>query len=94
MKALIAGLTIAGLLAGTSTAFAAAGGKGKKNERDPAQLFKKLDANGDGQLTFEEFKGQREEERARKTFARMDADKNGVLKVDEFKLPERKRKNT
>jgi Ca2+-binding EF-hand superfamily protein len=91
-------LTLVAFLASSSFAFAGPAGKGEKKgekkDRDPAQLFKKLDANSDGQLTFEEFKGKREEERAKKAFARMDANSDGVLKADEFKLPERKKKTT
>jgi len=97
MKALITGLTLAALLASCSLAFAGPEGKGEKKgdkkDRDPAQVFKKLDANSDGQLSFDEFKGKREEARARKAFDRMDANKDGVLKSDEFKLPERKKKD-
>ncbi len=93
MKALITAFTVAALLTCVSSTFAGPGGKGEKKERDPAQVFKRLDANSDGQLTFDEFKGDRPEERARKAFARMDANSDGVLKVDEFKLPERKKKD-
>lgn len=93
MKSLIVGFTLAALLASASSTLAGPGNKqGEKKPRDPAQMFKKLDVNSDGQLSFEEFKGKREEARARKAFARMDADKDGALKADEFKLPERKKK--
>jgi Ca2+-binding EF-hand superfamily protein len=91
------GLILAAVLASTASVFAGPNGKGEKKnkkDRDPAQAFKKLDANSDGQLSFEEFKGKRPEERARKAFARLDGDKDGVLKMDEFKLPERKKTKT
>jgi Ca2+-binding EF-hand superfamily protein len=97
MKAFVTGLTLAAILASSASVFAAADDKGEKKgekkDRDPAQVFKKLDANSDGQLSFDEFKGKREEARARKAFDRMDANKDGVLKSDEFKLPERKKKD-
>jgi Ca2+-binding EF-hand superfamily protein len=97
MKTLITGVTLAALLASSSIAFAGPAGKGakkgEKKDRDPVEVFKKLDANSDSQLTFDEFKGKREEARARKAFDRMDANKDGVLKSDEFKLPERKKKD-
>jgi len=94
MKTLIGAFTIAAMLTCvTSTMAGPAAATGDKKPRDPAQVFKKLDANSDGQLTFDEFKGKRPEDRARKAFARMDANSDGVLKADEFKLPERKKKD-
>jgi hypothetical protein len=93
MKTLITGLTFAALLACTTSTFAGPGAKGERKPRDPDQIFKKLDANSDGKLTFEEFKGQRPEERAKKAFARMDANNDSAISREEFKLPERKKKN-
>lgn len=61
--------------------------------RDLDAAFKRLDADADGKLTFDEFKGKREEEKARKAFDRKDADKDGSLTLEEFKtMP--KKKNT
>lgn len=93
MKSLIIALTMSAILTSVTATFAGPGAKGDKKPRDAAQAFKHLDANGDGQLTFDEFKGKRPEERARKAFARMDANSDGVVKTDEFKLPERKKKS-
>lgn len=92
MTRLIAALSLTAALACSASAFAGPAGKDEKKPRDPDQIFKRLDANGDGKLSFEEFKGQRPEERAKKAFARMDANKDDAISREEFKLPERKKK--
>jgi Ca2+-binding EF-hand superfamily protein len=93
MKTFVTAFTVATMLTCVASTIAGPTAKGDKKPRDPAQMFKRLDANSDGQLSFDEFKGNRPEDRARKAFARMDANSDGVLKADEFKLPERKKKN-
>ena len=92
MNKLVIAVMATTVLACVTSSFAGPGGTGDRKPLDPAQVFKRLDANADGQLTFDEFKGNRPEDRARKAFARMDANSDGVLKADEFKLPERKKK--
>lgn len=71
-------------------------GKGKK---DPDALFKKIDANGDGQITKEEMKKFREQRAASKgktakkgkgkgkggMFKKLDTNNDGVLTPDEFR---------
>lgn len=75
-------------------------GKGKKGFGDPEAMFKKLDANGDGKLTKEEFAKFRDnlpekiKEKAKakgaggfgdKLFDLMDENKDGTVSLDEFK---------
>jgi hypothetical protein len=71
----------------------APGGKGPG--RDPARLFKRIDANGDGKVSKEEFKAFFEKfgkgrlkdnpELLDKLFDRLDANGDGSLSPDEFK---------
>ena len=60
---------------------------GKK--RDPEAVFKKIDTDGNGSLSLDEFKaspmGRKNEERATKMFGKMDADSDGSVTLDEFK---------
>src|SRR6266404_3172707 len=72
------------------------GGKGKgKGGNTVEAAFKKMDANGDGKITLEEFKKAVESrpqgklkdnpEMAAKVFERMDANGDGFVTLDEFK---------
>lgn len=59
-----------------------------KGQPDPAKAFARKDADGDGQLTLDEFKtGLKDKalENADKRFKKLDADGNGKISMDEFK---------
>ena len=59
-----------------------------KKKPDPAKMFEKKDANGDGSLTLDELKkGMKEKqlEFAEKRFKRLDADGDGKVTLDELK---------
>lgn len=58
-----------------------------KAKPDPAKVFARKDADGDGSLTVEEFKkGLKEKalERADKRFGKLDTDGDGKLSLAEF----------
>jgi Ca2+-binding EF-hand superfamily protein len=58
----------------------------RQAKRDPAALFKKLNANSDSKLSKEEFKsGNLGGEKAEQLFDRLDADKDGAVSAEEFK---------
>ena len=74
-----------------STSFVVAEEKPKKPV-DFEKVFKRLDKDSDGKLTFEEFKGKRDEEKAKKAFARLDKNKDESLSLEEFKTRGKKKK--
>ncbi len=77
--ALTASVAIAALLA-TSLATSAGAREGEHGMRhDPAALFEKADADGDGKVTKEEFAALRGDR-----FGDMDADGDGVVSKDEL----------
>ena len=58
-----------------------------KKKPDPAKIFAKKDANGDGSLTLEELKsGMKGKalENAEKRFEKMDKDGDGKVSLEEF----------
>ncbi len=62
--------------------------EGKKKGGDPEASFKKKDKDGDGLLTFEEFKGKASEEKAKgleKRFKSLDKNADGKLSLEEYK---------
>ncbi len=79
---------VATLLLPLSGAFAEDGAAAAKPKKDPAAAFAKLDANGDGKVSLEEFKAnkrfQKDPAKAEKVFARKDTDKDGSLTQEEF----------
>ncbi len=62
--------------------------KGEKPKRDPAEMFKKLDTNGDGKISLDEFKagplGQKDPAKAEEIFKKKDKDGDGFLSLEEF----------
>ena len=58
---------------------------------DPEKMFKGLDANKDGVVSFEEFKNKKRKneipaDRLEKMYARMDADSDGSVTMKEFRM--------
>jgi hypothetical protein len=62
--------------------------KGEKPKRDPAEAFKKLDTNGDGKISLDEFKagplGKKDPAKAEEIFKKKDKDGDGSLSLEEF----------
>ncbi len=59
-----------------------------KPKADPAEMFKKLDTNGDGKLTLEEWmaskRAQKDPDKAKETFQKKDKGNKGYLTLEEF----------
>ncbi len=94
LAALALGTTLA-TAADEKPAAPAAGGDAKpaagadaKPKRDPAEVFKKLDTNGDGKVSLEEFKagpaGKKDPAKAEEIFKKKDKDGDGFLTLEEF----------
>jgi hypothetical protein len=64
-------------------------GKDGKGRPNPEAIFKKLDADGSGSVSLEEFKagprGKENPEKAGEFFKKIDKDSNGELSFEEFK---------
>ena len=99
MTQLLCALSVAGLLASAPHAAAKPKSKGDRVE----MLFKKLDADGDGKLSKEEFAkitelhkkadGKAKGKHVHKLFEKLDADGDGKISLDEFKKMKELRKN-
>jgi Ca2+-binding EF-hand superfamily protein len=62
-------------------------------KKDPEEVFKKLDKDGDGKLTLAEFVGKKEGDKltaAEAQFKAKDKDSDGFLTLDEFKAKVKK----
>lgn len=74
--------------AGDAKPAAPAAGDAAKPKRDPAEVFKKLDTNGDGKVSLEEFKagpaGKKDPAKAEEIFKKKDKDNDGFLTLEEF----------
>lgn len=85
---------VAALAAGLCLPFAI--GAQEKKPQDPEAVFKRLDRNGDGKLSKEEFVGNLEGEKKSKKenrFAQLDKNNDGFLSLEEFKAGMTKKKN-
>ncbi len=70
-------------------------GAEEKKKPEPEEVFKKRDKDGDGFLTFDEFKGKLDGEKleaAKKQFEAKDSNKDMKLSLDEFKAKVKKEK--
>ena len=91
--------SILALIALAATVHAAEGDKkpeaGKK-KADPEAMFKKIDSNGDGSISKEEFMagpGKKDAAKGEKAFAGKDKDKDGKLSKEEFTAAPKKKKD-
>ena len=64
-------------------------GGGRGNRHNPEEVFKKLDANADGNVSLDEFKAgpraPKEADKAQEIFSKIDKDGNGSINLEEFK---------
>ncbi|QDU64278.1 EF hand [Planctomycetes bacterium Pan216] len=94
MKKLVCLTTTAAMML-ASAGFAIAADKEKK-KIDPEARFQKMDKNGDGKVSLDEFVGKRtgeKKEKAEKAFAKRDKDGDGNLTKDEFMPAKKAKKN-
>jgi hypothetical protein len=68
------------------------GDKKNKPKPSPQERFKKLDKNGDGFLSIDEFRGKKTAEEAAEAFKKMDTDGDGKISLEEFSAPQPKKK--
>lgn len=74
----------AGLATDVKPTTAAPTGDAPRMRVDPAQMFQRLDANGDGKIALDEVPAERKE-MVERMLPRLDADKDGKLSPAEFK---------
>ncbi len=91
MKKFLAWMVVAVVSVAMSSTEASADPKKPKPSRE--QIFKRLDKDGDGKLTYEEFKAKKKEEAAQKMFKRLDANADQSLSLEEFTAVRKKKKN-
>ena len=88
MKFIISALTAIAICTMVATAAEEKKG-GDKPKPNPEEIFKKLDANGDGKLSLEEFKAgpryKKDASTAEADFKARDKDGDGSISLDEFK---------
>jgi len=85
LRSMLAAFTAVCLLSGI--ALAEKGDKGGGKRPDPARVFKKKDADGDGKLSLEEFKAGMPEKALTKAddrFKKLDTNGDGSLSLEEF----------
>lgn len=67
----------------------------KKDKPKPEDVFKKMDKDGNGKLSLEEFVGKKTDEKktkAEEAFKKMDKDSDGSVSLDEFTTKGKKKK--
>jgi len=67
---------------------APAAGDAGKPKKDPSEIFKKLDTNGDGKLSLDEFmagpQGKKDPDKAKAYFQKIDKDNTGFITLDQW----------
>jgi len=63
-----------------------------KAKPDLEAVFKRLDKDGNGSVSLEEFRGKRDAAKAEAQFKRLDKDGNGSISLEEFKNRGKKKK--
>ena len=88
-------LFVFAVVLGLVSPLSAAPAKPEKGEKKPVDLeavFKKMDKDGSGSLSLEEFKGKRDAAKAEPQFKKLDKDGNGSISLEEFKAARGKKK--
>ena len=70
----------------------AADAKPEKPKMTPEERFKKLDKDGDGKLSIDEFRGKKEASEAEEAFKKLDANGDGAISLEEFSAGGQKKK--
>lgn len=65
--------------------------EGKKKAKDPEQVFKKRDQDGDAFLSLAEFQGKKPKPDAEARFKKRDKDGDGKISLAEFKARGKKK---
>ena len=66
--------------------------KKDKPKVSPEERFKKLDKDGDGSLSIDEFRGKKTADEAAEAFKKLDANGDGKITLEEFTAPQGKKK--
>ncbi len=65
--------------------------KEKKPHVSPEERFKKMDKDGNGSLSIDEFRGRKSAEEAGEAFKKLDANGDGSLSLEEFSAAGKKK---
>lgn len=65
--------------------------KEKKPQASPEERFKKLDKDGNGSLSLDEFRGKKSAEEASEAFKKLDTNGDGSLSLEEFSAAGKKK---
>ena len=87
MKVITSILTLIALAATVNAAEGDKKPEGGKKKADPEAMFKKIDSNGDGSISKEEFMagpGKKDAAKGEQMFTAKDKDKDGKLSKEEF----------